>query len=64
MLSQFGKVYAYEPHKPTQKYLKLNFKNKKFNIISSIGKKKFDLIFLADVLEHLKNDKRENYLDY
>ena len=59
MLSQFGKVYAYEPHKPTQKYLKLKFKNKKFNIISSIGKKKFDLIVLADVLEHLKNDKRE-----
>ena len=59
MLSDFGNVYAFEPHKETQNYLKKKFKKKKIKIIKSFNKKKFDLIVLADVLEHLKKDNKE-----
>jgi len=58
MLSKFGFVNIYEPHSETKKYLKIKYKNKnKFKILNKIKKQKFDLIILADVLEHLKNDK-------
>ena len=56
MLSKFGKIYIYEPHKITKKYLKKKFNNKKYNFVNSLKNKKFDLIILADVLEHIKND--------
>ena len=60
MLSQFGFVNIYEPHSDTKKYLKIKYKNKnKFKILNKIKNQKFDLIILADVLEHLKNDKKE-----
>ena len=60
MLSKFGFVNIYEPHLETKKYLKLRYKNKKkFKILEKISKKKFDLIILADVLEHIKFDKKE-----
>ena len=60
MLSKFGFVNIYEPHPETRKYLKLKYKNKnKFRIIEKIKKRKFDLIILADVLEHIKYDKKE-----
>ena len=60
MLSQFGFVNIYEPHSKTKKYLQLKYKNKKkFKVLKKINKNKFDLIILADVLEHLKNDKKE-----
>ena len=59
MLSDFGKVYAFEPHKVTQNYLKKKFKKKKIKIVKSLSNKKFDLIILADVLEHLKKDNKE-----
>ena len=60
MLSKFGFVNIYEPHQETRKYLKLKYKNKKkFKIIEKIKKRKFDLIILADVLEHIKYDKKE-----
>jgi len=58
MLSQFGFVNIYEPHSDTTKYLKYKYKNKnKFKILNKIKNQKFDLIILADVLEHLKKDK-------
>ena len=58
MLSKYGFVNIYEPHLKTQKYLRIKFKNKKkYKILNKIDNKKFDLIILADVLEHIKNDK-------
>lgn len=60
MLSKYGKVNIYEPHKETKNFLKKKYKDKKkFNILNRFNDKKFDLIILADVLEHLKNDKKE-----
>ena len=60
MLSKFGFVNIYEPHSKTRKYLKLKYKNKKkYKILKKINKEKFDLIILADVLEHIKYDKKE-----
>jgi SAM-dependent methyltransferase len=60
MLSKFGFVNIYEPHLKTTKYLKLKYQNtKKFKVLKKIGKNKFDLIILADVLEHIKYDKKE-----
>ena len=59
MLSDFGNVYAFEPHKNTQEYLGKTFKKKKIKIIKKFNKKKYDLIILADVLEHLKKDNKE-----
>ena len=60
MLSKFGFVNIYEPHLKTTKYLKLKYQNaKKFKVLKKIGKNKFDLIILADVLEHIRYDKKE-----
>ena len=57
MLSKFGFVSIYEPHQNTNAYLKLKYKNKnKFEVLSKIKNQKFDLIILADVLEHIKDD--------
>jgi len=59
MLSQFGFVNIYEPHPPTKNYLKYKYTNKnKFKILDKIKNQKFDLIILADVLEHIKKDKK------
>jgi SAM-dependent methyltransferase len=55
MLKKHGIVEAFEPHIPAVKFLK-----KKFNIkIIKEIKKKYDLIFLADVIEHIKEDKKK-----
>ena len=60
MLSKHGKVNIYEPNYKTKKYLKKKYKNKKkFKVLNHVNNNKFDLIVLADVLEHLKNDKIE-----
>jgi len=59
MLSKFGKVDIYEPHKETAKYLNKKYSAKKFKIIKKISAKKYDLIILADVLEHIKKDKKK-----
>ena len=57
MLSKFGFVNIYEPHQSTNTYLKSKYKNKnKFKVLSKIKNQKFDLIILADVLEHIKGD--------
>jgi len=58
MLSKYGHVNIYEPHLITRKYLRIKFKKKKYSIINKYTKKKFDLILLADVLEHIKDDKK------
>ena len=58
MLSKFGFINIYEPHSDTKNYLKHKYKNKnKFKILDKIKNQKFDLIILADVLEHIKKDK-------
>ena len=58
MLSKFGFVNIYEPHKETKKYLQTKYSNKKkFRVLNKINNMKFDLIILADVLEHIRNDK-------
>ena len=58
MLSKYGHVNIYEPHLLTQNYLRRKFNSKKYSVIKKYTKKKFDLILLADVLEHIKNDKK------
>ncbi len=57
MLSRFGSVSIYEPHKKTQKFLEKKYSSKKFNILTKLNNNKYDLILLADVLEHIKKDK-------
>jgi len=59
MLAQFGVVDIYEPHKETKIFLKKKYSKKNFLILNSVGNKKYDLIILADVLEHVKNDKNQ-----
>jgi len=61
MLAKFGFVYVYEKDKKTQKYLNKKFNNnKKIKVVGKkyLLKKKFDLIVAADVVEHIKNDKK------
>ena len=55
MLKKHGNVDALEPHIPTARFLKKSFKIK---IIKKL-KLKYDLIFLTDVIEHVKNDKKK-----
>jgi hypothetical protein len=52
MLENFGKVELFEPSFKARRFLQLNFNNKLINKIV----KKYDLIFLGDVLEHVKDD--------
>ena len=59
MLSKYGHVSIFETHKETQKYLKNLYKGTKFQVINSLNTHKFDLILMADVLEHIKNDKKQ-----
>jgi 2-polyprenyl-3-methyl-5-hydroxy-6-metoxy-1,4-benzoquinol methylase len=62
MLSEFGKVYYYDKNKLAINYVKKKYFNKKnFVNVTSLFKlkKKFDLIIAADVIEHIKNDKKE-----
>ena len=60
MLSKFGKVNIFEPHKQTAKYLKKKYLGKKFQILKKTSNQKYDLIVLADVLENIKKDKKKN----
>tara|TARA_Y100000996_G_scaffold392365_1_gene355074 strand:- start:1018 stop:1731 length:714 start_codon:yes stop_codon:yes gene_type:complete len=59
MLSKFGKVNIFEPHKQTAIYLKKKYLGKKYQTLKKISDRKYDLIVLADVLEHIKNDKKK-----
>jgi SAM-dependent methyltransferase len=61
MLSEFGKVYYYEKNKLAINYVKKKYFNKKIfvNVTRLFKfKKKFDLIIAADVIEHIKNDRK------
>ena len=62
MLSKFGKVFYYDNSRLAINYVRKNYPNKKFFInINKLYKykKKFDLIVATDVIEHIKNDKKE-----
>jgi SAM-dependent methyltransferase len=62
MLSKFGKVFYYDTSRLAINYVRKNHSNKNFFInINKLYKykKKFDLIVATDVIEHIKNDKRE-----
>ena len=50
MLSKFGKVNIFEPHKQTAKYLNKKYSSKQFKILKKISNRKYDLIVLSDVL--------------
>ena len=64
MLSKYGHVSIFETHKETQKDLKNLYKGTQFQVINSLNTHKFDLILMADVLEHIKNDKKQIKLLY
>ena len=55
MLKKYGKVDSLEPNIIATKFLKKTFKIK---IIKKL-KKKYNLILLADVIEHIKNDRKK-----
>jgi len=60
MLSYFGKVDVYEKDAKTSRFLKKRYQNKKINIINKPFSRiqKYDLILAADVIEHIKDDKK------
>ena len=59
-LLNFGEVHAYEKDKNTNQYLLSKYKNiKKVKILKKIKQNYlYDCIVLADVLEHIKDDKK------
>ena len=62
MISKFGKVFYYDKSRLAINYVRKKYSNKNFFInINKLYKykKKFDLIVATDVLEHIKNDKKE-----
>lgn len=62
MLSKFGKVFYYDKSRLAINYVRKKYSNKNFFInINKLYKykKKFDLIVATDVIEHIKNDKKE-----
>jgi|TARA_B110000211_G_C14079613_1_gene553861 SAM-dependent methyltransferase len=59
MLCKYGTVYIYEKNKKMKKYLKKKYSNsKKVIVVNNYKKFKYDLIIAADVIEHIKNDKK------
>lgn len=59
MLCKFGNVDVFEKNNKTKLYLKKKYKNiKKVKILEKIPKNKYDLILAADVVEHIKDDKK------
>lgn len=65
MLQEFGKIFVFEKDHQTYKFLKKNYKkNKNAKILKSLNhNNKFDVILAADVIEHIKDDKKIiNYL--
>lgn len=59
ILENYGNVDVYEKDKETQLHLKKSFlENHKVKIIDNVdGQHSYDLILLADVLEHFEDDK-------
>jgi SAM-dependent methyltransferase len=59
MLSKYGEVDVYEKDHKTSNFLKKKFNRNGIKIIKKcFSKKKYDLILAADVIEHIKNDKK------
>ena len=59
MLSKYGEVDVYEKDNKTTNFLKKKFTKNGIKIIKKcFSKKKYDLILAADVIEHIKNDKK------
>ena len=59
MLNKFGKVDILETNYEARTNLKKKFNNrKKYKIINKLSKSKYDLIIAADVVEHIKDDKK------
>ena len=56
MLSKYGHVNIYDLTQ-LQKYLQKNL-IQKYSVINKYINRKYDLILLADVLEHIKDDKK------
>lgn len=62
MLSKFGKVFYYDKSRLAINYVKKKYSNQNLFInINKLSKfkRKFDLIVATDVIEHIKNDKKE-----
>ena len=63
ILSKFGKVFYYDKSKLAIDYVKKKYTKKYFFYLSNNKlvkyKKKFDIIIAADVIEHIKNDKKK-----
>ena len=58
ILNKLGKVDVYETNQKMKNFLKYKFKrSKNIKIINNIHKK-YNLILAADVIEHIKNDKK------
>ena len=66
MLSSFGKVDLFEKNLKARLHLKYRFKKKNIKIINKIKKKNYDFILVADVLEHIRDDKKaiKEFLQY
>jgi len=59
MLSKYGEVDVYEKDNKTSNFLKKKFNRNGIKIIKKcFSKKRYDLILVADVIEHIKNDKK------
>mgnify|MGYP001348195863 CR=1 FL=1 len=59
MLAKFGNVDIFETNLKAKRYLKKTFHNKKnIQVVQKIQKKKYDFILAADVIEHIKDDKK------
>ena len=59
MLSKYGEVDVYEKDNKTSNFLKKKFNRNGIKIIKKcFSKKRYDLILAADVIEHIKNDKK------
>jgi SAM-dependent methyltransferase len=63
ILSKFGKIFYYDKSKLAIDYVKKKYTKKNFFYLSNnklaYYKKKFDIIIAADVIEHIKNDKKK-----
>ena len=57
MLSKLGRVDVFETEKTTKSYLKLKFKSKNIRVVDKLKINHYDLI-LADVIEHIRNDRK------
>ena len=59
MLSKFGQLSIYDNNINALKFIKKNYKKKKFKILNNLNSKtKYDLILALDVIEHIENDKK------